>query len=240
MLRFISLFVVGGLLAACVSLPAGMSDIDLSPDSKKQANIMPEAVVAEGLREALRLGADRVAKQLGQPGGFLNDAAVKINLPPAYVQARQVLAAAGMSYLLDDLEVRMNQAAEEAQPLFADVFWRQASALTVTDAMQILQGPPDAATRYFEQRMTPELVNTLSPVMERRLERLDGMRLFQQIQQAYASMPFAPPLNLNLPEYAARQAIAGTFYYLAQEEARIRQNPAARTTEILRQVFAQR
>ncbi len=194
--------------------------------------------MAEGLREALRIGSDRVTHRLSQPGAYFNDRAIRIQLPPVLAQARQVLQVTGMSYLLDDLEKRMNQAAEEAQPLFADVFWRHASALTVTDAMQILQGEPDAATRYFAQRMTPQLVDTLSPVIERRLLEAGAMQLYNEIQQTYATLPFAPQLNLNLPEYAARKAIDGTFYYLAQEEAAIRENPARRTTELLRRVFA--
>lgn len=199
------------------------------------------ADAAAGLREALNLGVRRTIERVGRPDGYFADAAIHIPLPSGWARAQSALGAVGLSGLLDDLELRLNRAAETAAPLASDIFMGAIRDMTIADAIEIVRGPDDAATRYFETRMTPPLKTAFRPVIETELEGAGAMGVYDRIQARVANLPLAGDVAASergdLVDHGLDFALAGLFHYLAVEEAAIRNDPAKRTSEILRRVF---
>jgi hypothetical protein len=202
---------------------------------------LSEVQIGRGLKEALKVASERVVSQVGQPGGYLKDAAIHIPLPGYLSQARSVLRTVGASDLLDNLETELNRAAEAAAPEAERIFLDAIGQMTLGDAQQILNGPDDAATQYFKRTMSPDLRETFRPVVDDRLDQTGAMRTLDRTLARYADVPFAPSMADNaqrrLVDHGLDGALSGLFHYMAKEEARIRQSPAARTTDLLKEVF---
>lgn len=195
------------------------------------------AQITEGLKEALSLGSRTVTAQLGQAGGFNLDPAIRIPLPDSLQKVHTALSAVGMGGMTADLEARMNAGAEEAArqayPLFLDAI-RQ---MTIADARSILSGQQDAATQYLRKTMGSALEGKINPVVQSALAQTGAMKAYDGVMGQYAALPFVSNVKADLNNYVTAKAMDGIFYYVAKEEAAIRQNPAKRTTEILRTVF---
>ena len=204
-------------------------------------NGLSDAKIGRGLKAALRVASRTVVDQVGQPGGYLLDEAIRIPLPSFLGNVQSALRMAGASGLLDDLERRLNRGAEAAAPYAEDIFLDAIGEMTLGDARDILNGPDDAATRYFQRTMSPDLKTTFRPIIDRELQGAGAVRVFDDITRQVDSVPFAPALGANakdrLIEHGLDGALSGIFHYLAQEEAAIRNNPAKRTTDLLREVF---
>ena len=195
------------------------------------------ADVAAGLTEALVVGTDRTVDRLGKPGGFLNDPKARIPLPGPLEKARTALKAVGLSGAADDLEVRMNKAAEEATPIAKNLIVEAIHGLTFEDAMGILNGPKDSATRYLERKTGPSLSKQMRPIVDHALADVGAIKSFDSVVSSYKSLPFGSSLNIDLTGYVVSGAQKAIFMYIGQEEAAIRTNPAARTTALLKSVF---
>jgi hypothetical protein len=196
-----------------------------------------DAEIGAGLREALKVGTERVTASLGQVDGFNGNPDVRIPLPATLQSVQAALAMVGMSDLADDLELRMNRAAETAVPQAKEMFWQAVSAMTLEDAQGILSGSDDAATRYFQDKMTGPLTERFTPVVNQELADAGAVQAYDEMMGDYDALPFAPDVQANLTPYVVEQALDGMFLMLAREEAAIRQDPAARTTELLQTVF---
>ncbi len=195
--------------------------------------------LASGLKEALRVGTASVVQQLGQFDGFNADPKIHIPLPERLEPVQSTLSRLGMSSMLDQLELRLNRAAETATPKAKRLFWDSVETMTLADAKGIYNGPDDAATRYFKRKMSPQLAQEMKPIVEQSLAQVGALNVYDQIMDQYRLLPFVPDVKANLSEYVVEKGMDGIFYYLAQEEAAIRQDPAKRTTELLRRVFGQ-
>ncbi|WP_231363463.1 DUF4197 domain-containing protein [Thioalkalivibrio sulfidiphilus] len=198
---------------------------------------LTQAEIIDGLREALRIGTDNVVSRLGAPGGFLNDPRVRIPLPYGLTRAQEQLSRIGLSGMLDDLEVRMNRAAEAATPRARALFVNAIRDMSIQDAQSILNGPDDAATRYFESRMREPLGTEMRPIVDETLSEAGAVRVHDDLMRRYRSIPFLPEVDTDLSGHVVGRALDGVFHYLAVEETAIRQDPARRTTELLRKVF---
>ncbi len=196
-----------------------------------------DAEVGAGLREALQVGTERVTASLGQVDGFNGNPDIRIPLPSTLQSVQAALAMAGLSGVTDDLELRMNRAAEAAVPEARDLFFQAVSEMTLEDAQAILSGPDDAATLYFQDRMSEPLAERFTPVVDRELAGAGAFQVYDQMMGDYDALPFAPDVQASLTPYVVEQALDGMFLMLAREEAAIREDPAARTTELLRTVF---
>lgn len=194
--------------------------------------------ITDGLLEALRVGTERVVKQVGALDGYNLDPAIHIPLPGPLKTVQSVLKSIGMSYLADDLELRMNRAAEAAAPAAKELFWQAIGEMTFDDARKIYDGPDDAATRYFQRKMTPPLALRMEPVVDKTLADVGAIRAYDAMMGQYKTVPFVPDVKADLTDYVVDGAMDGLFYYVAKEEAAIRNDPAARTTELLKKVFA--
>ncbi|MEX2515635.1 MAG: DUF4197 domain-containing protein [Gammaproteobacteria bacterium] len=206
-------------------------------DTARSSAALTNADIAAGLREALRVGTGNVVNHLARENGYYNDPKAHIPLPQSLDNVRDTLATIGMSSMLDDLELRMNRAAELAAPKARGMFVDAIQSMTLDDARQIYSGPDDAATRYFQGRMSTPLAAEFKPVINTALAEAGAIQSYDRLVSRYEQLPFVPDLKANLAEHVTDYATNAIFDYLAVEEAAIRQNPAKRTTEILQQVF---
>ena len=195
--------------------------------------------ITGGLQEALKVGTERVVGRVGQVDGFNADPAIRIPLPGPLQTARNALRRIGAGGIADDLELRLNRAAEAAAPQAKAIFWDAINAMTLDDARAILNGPRDAATQYFRRTMSQPLQDAMRPVVEQNMARVGALNVYDQFTARYRSIPFVPDLKADLTGHVLDGALEGLFHYLAREEAAIRANPAQRSTELLRKVFAQ-
>ncbi len=195
--------------------------------------------IAAGLKEALRVGAGNVVSQLGAQDGFYLDDAIHIPLPPQLQQAKGVLEQVGMGASLQELEMKLNRAAEAATPRAKTMFLDAISAMTIDDAKKIYSGPEDAATRYFSDKMRGPLAEEMRPVIEASLAEVGALQTYDAIVSKYKTLPFVPDLKADLTDYTINGGMDGIFYYLAREEAAIRENPVKQTTSLLKKLFGQ-
>jgi hypothetical protein len=193
--------------------------------------------IASGLKDALRVGTETVVGQLGQADGFNADKAIHIPLPESMQKVKSALAAVGMSAMMDDLELKLNRAAEEATPPAKELFFKSIDEMTLEDVQGIYNGPEDSATRYFQSKMSDPLAAAMQPIVENALSQVGAIQAYDNVMGKYNTLPFMPDVKSDLNSYVVDKGMAGIFHYLAIEEAAIRQNPVKRTTEILQKVF---
>jgi len=231
-------FVFGLGLAA----PAGAIDLLKSVEEAVEgfggsSGTLSDQEVGDGLVEALRVGTERVVGQVSADDGYNLDPDIHIPLPGALKDVQKVLKSIGMSDLTDDLELRLNHAAEAAAPEAQELFWEAIGEMSFDDVQQIYNGPDDAATRYFQDKMTPQLTERMQPVVDNSLADVGAIQSYDKMMKQYESVPFVPDAKADLSGYVVERATDGIFHYVAIEEAAIRNDPAARTTELLQKVF---
>lgn len=198
---------------------------------------LSEGEIVAGLKEALRVGTSRVVERLGAVNGFNTDPSVHIPLPDSLKPVQSTLRNLGMSAMMDDLELRLNRAAEAATPRARQLFLDSIQEMTLDDVRRIYEGPDDAATRYFQSKMAGPLAGEMTPIVSDSLSEVGAIRAYDDVMSRYESIPFAPDIKADLSEYVVEKGMDGIFYYLAKEEAAIRQDPLKRTTELLEKVF---
>jgi len=194
--------------------------------------------VSAGLREALKIGTQKVVGQVGVKDGFNLDPKIHIPLPGTLGKVDSALSKIGMGSLTEDLELRINRAAEAATPKAKELFIAAISEMTIDDAKNILTGPNDAATSYLRKTMGPGLSKEMQPIVQNTLAEAGAIQAYDNVMGQYEKLPFMPDVKSNLNNYAVEKAMDGIFYYVAQEEQLIRENPAARTTDLLKKVFS--
>jgi len=204
--------------------------------SSKKSGITVEEIGA-GLKDALRVGSENVVAQLGRVDGFNTDSAVHIPLPKQLDTVKSVLDKVGMSGLLKDLELKLNRAAEVATPKAKKLFSQAITEMSFDDVKKIYKGPEDAATQYFRSKMSPSLAKEMEPVVNKSLSEVGAVQAYDSVMKEYRSVPFVPDVKADLTNHVVEKGMDGIFYYMAKEEAAIRQNPAKRTTDLLKRVF---
>lgn len=193
--------------------------------------------IAAGLREALKVGSERVIGQVGKVDGFNADPNIHIPLPPTLQRVQSTLKRFGLSGLADKVELKLNRAAEAAAPKTKELIWKAITQMSLKDAKQILNGPEDAATQYFKKVASADLAATVRPVVDRSLNEVGAITAYDNLMGQYKALPFVPDVKANLTDHAVKLTLQGLFFYLAREEAAIRKDPAKRTTELLARVF---
>ncbi|MCG8618253.1 MAG: DUF4197 domain-containing protein [Desulfobacterales bacterium] len=195
------------------------------------------ADITAGLKQALEKGAVAVVNQLSTQNGFNLDKNIHIPLPDSLASVKSLLTSAGFGGLADDVELKLNRAAEAATPKAKALFLDAITQMSFEDAKSILNGADDAATQYFKEKMSPGLAAAMKPVVDNTLAQVGAVQAYDAMIGQYKSLPFVPDVKANLTTHAVQKAMDGIFYYLAQEEKAIRQDPAKRTTELLQKVF---
>jgi len=200
---------------------------------------LSENEVIAGLRDALRVGSETVTASLGSTDGFNGDPAVHIPLPENLRRVQEMLSGIGMGALGEEVELKMNRAAEEAMDQSREVLVNAIQAMTVDDAYGILNGPDNAATEYLQRVGGSDIQQRIRPIVERTLNEVGAVAAVDSMLGEYQNIPFVPDVSGDLTDHATTYAYDGLFHYIAQEEAAIRADPAARTTDILRRVFSE-
>ncbi len=226
-------------ISGCATEDVALIMGELSKASQTGAGTaLTQGEIVAGLKEALRVGSDTVVAQLGTTDGFNADPLIRIPLPKSLQKARRLAAKIGMDNHFQTLELKLNRAAEAATPKAKALFWSSIKQMSLTDARNILRGSDDAATRFFQQKMTPALAKQMQPIVSNALAQVGALRAYEKA--TYSLGPFAevlPDYKSELTNHVVQLGMDGIFTYLAKEEAAIRNNPVKRISEILRRVF---
>jgi hypothetical protein len=195
------------------------------------------AEIGGGLKDALKVGTERVVGALGRTDGFNASTDVHIPLPGALATVKNALSRVGAGGIAEDLELRLNRSAEAAVPRAKQLFWDAIQQMTLDDARKIYDGPKDAATQYFRGKMSAPLATSMRPIVDDELARAGAIQTYDGMMGQYRSIPFVPDAKADLTQYVLEKAIDGIFLYLGREEAAIRDDPAKRSTALLQRVF---
>ena len=220
---------LGGLFNKATSI--------LSKTSGSSSNLSSDEIIT-GLKEALSLGAEKSTAKLSAPDGFFKDAAVKILLPQQVQDIEKKMRMFGLGKLVDNAELSMNRAAEDASKSAAPIFLSAIKQMSVTDALSILRGTDTAATAYLRRTTTLKLTNAFMPIVTESLKKTDAAKYWKDVFAAYNRFS-SKPVDTDINSYVTSKALDGIFYYVGKEEINIRQNPAGRVTDILKKVFAE-
>ncbi|NVO85864.1 DUF4197 domain-containing protein [Hymenobacter terrestris] len=195
---------------------------------------------ARGLKEALTLGISKGADQASKTDGFYLNRLIRIPFPPDAQRVATTLRTLGLGSQVDKFELTLNRGAEQAAQSAKPIFLTAIKSLTFKDVWGILTGEKDAATNYLKRTTTAQLTTAFQPIMERSLGQVGATKYYTDLTTRYNRIPLVTPVQTDLNQYATGKAIDGLFTLVAQEEANIRENPVARTTELLRRVFGRR
>jgi len=193
--------------------------------------------IGRGLKEALTVGVKNSSSQASALDGFLKNQAIKLLFPPEAQKVEQKLRSIGLGNECDKFITSLNRGAEKATEKAIPIFVDAITKMTIQDALGILKGNKDAATAYLKRTSLVALTNAFSPVMQEAINSTGATKIYGDIATTYNRIPFTQKVNPDLQQYATQKAIDGLFLLVAQEEQKIRDNPAARVSDILKRVF---
>lgn len=223
--RIFAMWAVIVLLTACLVVAqqgqSGLSDLQLG----------------SGLQEALRVGTQNAVQLTGRLDGYFRNQAIKILMPKQLQLLEQGLRAVGLGSQVDEFVLSMNRAAERAAPRAGQIFLDAISTMTFDDVRQIMTGDDTAATQYFKTKTSDKLVVAFRPVVDQAMHEVGVTRQYNELVGQYQSIPLVQSLGFDLNSYVVTRALDGLFRVLGDAERKIRTNPAARVTDLLRQVF---
>lgn len=230
------------LLVSCVDVQnnSQISGILSSLDTGSSSGELDESTVALGLRQALEIGSSRASDLASSTDGFLANDQIRIPLPDKLQRVADTLRTVGLGAQVDLFEVKMNRAAESAAAEAKPVFIGAIKEMTLTDVMGILRGSDTAATDYFRSKTSSALQQKFKPVVRNKMQEVGVYGLYSQLISTYNSLPLVEKTNFDLEDYLTTKTQDGLFSLLAVEEEKIRNNPSARTTDLLKQVFSGR
>jgi Protein of unknown function (DUF4197) len=201
---------------------------------------LSEGKTASGLQEALKVGTENAVFQTGSVDGFLANKAIKILMPQPLQNIEQPLRLVGYGPQIDEFVVSMNRAAEKAVPFAKEIFWDAIGQMSFEDATKILNGNDTAATDYFKGKTSKKLHSAFRPRVETVMSDVGVTRQYNDLIGRYKSVPFAKSISFDIDQYVTEKTTDGLFFVVAQEEKKIRTNPAARVTDLLKDVFGRR
>ncbi len=200
---------------------------------------LSENEIINGLKQALEVGTSNAVATVSKTDGYLKNPKIRIPLPENVQKVEKLLQATGFGNQVDEFELSMNRAAERAAPEAKTIFWDAVKQMSFTDARQILDGPDDAATLYFQDKTSGRLQVIFKPITHQAMSEVGVTNYYQSIDDKIKTIPFAADqMNFDLDQYVTDKALNGLFLMLAEEEKKIRQDPAARATNLLKKVFA--
>ena len=195
------------------------------------------AEIAAGLKQALEVGVSNGSTEVSKVDGYFANPKIKIPFPKDVQKVETTLRNLGLGNQVDKFVLSLNRGAEEAAKEAKPIFIAAIKKMTITDAISILKGDKDAATQYLIKSTSPELIAAFSPVVERALEKTQATKYYTDLANIYNKIPTTTKINPDLKGYATEKAVEGLFVVIAEEEAKIRENPLARTTDLLKKVF---
>jgi hypothetical protein len=198
---------------------------------------LSDVKIGSGLKEALQIGTENAVNLTGRTDGYFLNKAIKILMPEKVRTLEKGLRAVGYGPQVDEFVLSMNRAAERAAPSAKQIFWDAIADMSIEDARKILTGGDTAATDYFKGKSTNKLVATFRPVVEKSMNEFNVTRQYKDLVGRYQAVPFAKSVVFDVDQYVVTKSLDGLFYIVGEEERKIRKNPAARVTDLLKEVF---
>lgn len=232
--------------AVFVTASAACAQIDLDrllkglPQTPAAGGSVGDVKIGQALKQALQVGTEKAVNLTGRPDGYYLNQAIKIVLPENLKAVESALRLVGYGAEVDALVVGMNRAAERAAPAAKTIFWDAIGAMTIDDARRILNGADTAATDYFRDKTTSSLTAAFRPVVERSMNEVGVTRQYKQVLAQAQALPFLNTEDYDIDRYVVGKALTGLFHVVGEEERKIRKDPAARVTDLLREVFGRR
>lgn len=189
------------------------------------------------IKQALQIGAKNASNRLSTVNGFFGNAAIKVLMPPEAKNVETSLREVGMGSHVDKAILAMNRAAEDASSKAVPIFIDAITHMSIDDGISILKGGKGAATKFLQNATTAQLTAAFKPVIKASLDKVNATKYWAEIFKAYDKIPFTQKVNTDLPAYVTERALNGLFIALAEEENKIRTDPAAQVTDLLKNVF---
>ena len=202
-----------------------------------QSRGLSDAKIGSGLKEALKIGTESAVKFTGKLDGYFMNQAIKLLMPEKLQAMEKTLRAVGLGPQVDEFVLSMNRAAERAAPAAKQIFWDAIGEMTFQDAKKILSGNETAATDYFKAKTTDNLTTAFKPIVDKATNEVGVTRQYKELVGRFQSIPFVKTETVDIDQYVTTKALDGLFYVVAQEEKKIRTDPAARVTDLLKEVF---
>jgi hypothetical protein len=198
---------------------------------------LSDVKIGSGLKEALKIGTENAVGFTGKQDGFFLNQAIKILMPEKLRTFEKGLRAVGYGPQVDELVLSMNRSAEKATPFAKQIFWDAIGEMTFDDVKKILSGNDTAATDYFKGKTTSKLTDVFKPIVSNSMNEVGVTRQYKELVGRYESIPFVKKESFDLDQYVVTKALDGLFHMVGEEETKIRKNPTARTTDLLKEVF---
>lgn len=234
--KIFTLVLCGALMCACTTAQLNKTLGSVS-DALNSSTALTSDEVGAGLKEALKKGISKGADQVSQLDGYFKNPKIKIPFPPEVKKVETKLRQLGMGNQVDRFVMTLNRGAEDAANGAKPIFISAITSMTIQDAWNILKGEENAATNYLKRVTSEQLLAKFRPVMKNSLDKVNATKYYSDIVNTYNKVPFVQKVNPDLEEYATQKAVDGLFFMIAKEEKNIREDPIARTTELLKKVF---
>jgi uncharacterized protein YidB (DUF937 family) len=219
------------------TLAISLDDVMKGVGGATKTGATDNATAASGLKEALSIGTENAVKNVSQLDGYFGNTMIKILMPEKIQKVADVLKMAGYEKQVDDFILSMNRAAEKAAPLAASYFKDAIKEMTIQDATKILNGGDTSATQYFKSKTQDKLYEAFNPIVSSSMNEVGVTRSYKEMMGQYESLPFMSKESVDLDHYVTNKSLDGLFYMIGQEEKKIRTDPAARVTDLLKTVF---
>jgi Protein of unknown function (DUF4197) len=201
---------------------------------------LSDAKIGSGLQEALKIGTENAVDITGQTDGFFKNQLIKILMPKTLQNMEKPLRLVGYGPQIDEFVLGMNRAAEKSVPFAKDIFWDAIGQMSFDDARKILAGSDTAATDYFKAKTSKKLQAAFKPSVEEVMGQVGVNQQYNELIGRYKDVPFAKSVTFDVNQYVTEKTTDGLFFVVGQEEKKIRTNPAARVTDLLKEVFSKR
>lgn len=225
------------LLSVCLA-HAGLLDNLMKGVGAPSEQGPDDSTIVSGLKEALSIGTDNAVKNVSRMDGYFGNEMIKILMPEKIQKVAEVLRKVGYQKEVDDFVLSMNRAAEKAAPMATSYFVGAIKEMSFDDARKILNGGDTAATKFFKRKTSDKIAASFKPVVSSSMNEVGVTKKYKDMMARYDSLPFVDKESIDLDNYVTNKAMDGLFYMVGEEEKKIRTDPAARVTDLLKTVFA--
>jgi hypothetical protein len=236
-MRRIFYFILAASLCSPTLTHAGLLDNMLKGTSSSSKGASDDSTIASGLKEALSIGTENAVNNVSRVDGYFGNQLIKILMPGKIQKVADVLRQGGYQKEVDDFVLSMNRAAEKAAPKALSFFADAIKEMTFEDARGILNGGDTSATEFFKRKTHDKIYAAFKPIISSSMDEVGVTRAYKEMMGRYESIPFMGKESVDLDHYATNKAMDGLFYMVGQEEKKIRTDPAARVTDLLKNVF---
>ncbi len=233
---------LASMLILCSMISVQAADLkdmlrSIGSTPKSSQSSPDEGTTAAGLKEALSVGTENAVRSLSKTDGYFGNQLVKILMPEKLQTVADVMKRVGYQRQVDEFILSMNRAAEKAAPEAASIFGDAIRDMTFDDARKILAGGDTSATDFFKEKTHDRLYAKFKPIISSSMDKVGTTKAYKDMMGKYESLPFMSSQSFDLDHYVTNKALDGLFFTVGQEERKIRTDPAARGTDLLKTVF---